>query len=130
MVKGAFCGRKSRVPRAGCVLLVVKAVGHVAVGVLSNIGGLVVGHRPEVVEELPHRGEIGGPVRGLRVEDLASTVRDWDAQVADLDAMRGLPLPSGRGFVTLGEVADVKMAAGPSEIARFNRMRSGSPPTL
>jgi HAE1 family hydrophobic/amphiphilic exporter-1 len=35
-----------------------------------------------------------------------------------------LPLPSPRGFVTLGEVAKVRMGAGPSEIERVDRMRA------
>jgi hydrophobe/amphiphile efflux-1 (HAE1) family protein len=44
--------------------------------------------------------------------------------VADRAAIAAIPLPSPRGTVQLGEVASIDMRAGPSEINRFNRMRS------
>ncbi|MBA2320033.1 MAG: efflux RND transporter permease subunit, partial [Deltaproteobacteria bacterium] len=35
-----------------------------------------------------------------------------------------LPIPSARGLVTLGDVANVRMGSGPSEIQRLDRMRA------
>ncbi len=68
-------------------------------------------------------GEVIGALRD-GAEEADIRVRADPRQANDLAAMRALPLPSGRGYVTLGEVADVQMAAGPSEIQRFNRLRS------
>jgi hydrophobe/amphiphile efflux-1 (HAE1) family protein len=43
---------------------------------------------------------------------------------SDEAAIARLPLPSRRGLVTLGDVARVEMASGPSEIQRLDRMRA------
>lgn len=51
-------------------------------------------------------------------------VRAADRFRNDPTAIGALPLPSPRGFVTLGEVAQVRMGAGPSEIERVDRMRA------
>ncbi|MDP2315257.1 MAG: efflux RND transporter permease subunit [Pseudomonadota bacterium] len=79
---------------------------------------------------------LAGSMARLLVEgELVGTLRDGgdeaDIRVRaagrftdDLDAIRALPVPSPRGLVTLGEIANVEMGAGASEIARYNRMRS------
>lgn len=51
-------------------------------------------------------------------------VRAAERYRSDPTAIGALPLPSPRGFVTLGEVAQVRMGAGPSEIERVDRMRA------
>ena len=43
---------------------------------------------------------------------------------SDETAISALPLPSPRGLVTLGDVATVQMASGPSQIERLDRMRA------
>jgi hydrophobe/amphiphile efflux-1 (HAE1) family protein len=80
-------------------------------------------------------GMAGAMARLLVEGELIGTLRDGgdeaDIRVRaakrytnDLDAIRALPIPSPRGLVTLGEIANVEMGAGASEIARYNRMRS------
>jgi len=80
-------------------------------------------------------GMAGAMARLLVEGELVGTLRDGgdeaDIRVRaakrytnNLDAIRALPVPSPRGLVTLGEIANVEMGAGASEIARYNRMRS------
>jgi hydrophobic/amphiphilic exporter-1 (mainly G- bacteria), HAE1 family len=59
----------------------------------------------------------GGDEADIRVR-AADRFRD------DAVAIAGLPIPSPRGYVTIGEVARVEMTAGPSEIQRLDRMRA------
>jgi multidrug efflux pump subunit AcrB len=43
---------------------------------------------------------------------------------ADLDTLARLPVPGARGPVPLGNVATLEIASGPSEIARYDRLRN------
>ncbi len=80
-------------------------------------------------------GLVGATSRLLVEGSLVGTLRDGgpeaevrvraDPRYSDTPARVALlPLPSPRGTVTLGDVADVHMAIGASEINRNNRMRS------
>ena len=80
-------------------------------------------------------GLAGSTARMLVEGSIVGTLRDGSKEAdirvrasprfaTDVDAIRALPIPSPRGYVTLGDVADVHMGVGASEIAHFNRMRS------
>lgn len=82
-------------------------------------------------------GLVAMSARGFVEGNIVGTLRDG-AQEADIrvrahprytgsvEAMRMLPLASPRGAVRLGDVADVRMVAGASNINHFNRMRAVS----
>lgn len=80
-------------------------------------------------------GLVGATARLLVEGNLVGTLRDGgpeaevrvraDPKFSDTpDSVARLPLQSPRGTVTLGDVANVHMAIGASEINRHNRMRS------
>jgi multidrug efflux pump subunit AcrB len=80
-------------------------------------------------------GVVGLTARSLMEGSNVGTLRDGgdEAEIrvraaprfVDSEAeIRNLPLPSPRGNVRLGDVADVSMGAGPSEIFHHQRMRS------
>ncbi|MEQ1501641.1 MAG: efflux RND transporter permease subunit [Myxococcota bacterium] len=68
-------------------------------------------------------GNVVGTLRD-QGEEADIRVRAADRFRNDAAAIAALPLPSPRGYVTLGEVARVAMGAGPSQIERTDRMRS------
>jgi multidrug efflux pump subunit AcrB len=51
-------------------------------------------------------------------------VRLPDEARTDLELIRRLPVPGGRGPVALGNVADIEIASGPAQIDRYDRMRN------
>ncbi|NMF96858.1 efflux RND transporter permease subunit [Aromatoleum toluolicum] len=51
-------------------------------------------------------------------------VRLPEAARGDLDLLARLPVPARQGNVMLGNVADISIESGPSEIARFDRRRN------
>ena len=51
-------------------------------------------------------------------------VRLADSGRDDLDTLRRLPVPGARGAVPLESVADLRILSGPSEVARYDRMRN------
>jgi HAE1 family hydrophobic/amphiphilic exporter-1 len=80
-------------------------------------------------------GLVATTARQLVDGNVVGTLRDGgdDAEIriraaerfrSDREAISALPLPSPRGYVSLGEVAQVQMGAGPSEIERIDRMRA------
>lgn len=82
-------------------------------------------------------GLVGLTARGLVEGTIVGTLRDGGREADirlraaprfadDAAAIANLPLASPRGAVRLGDVAEVSMGVGPSEIQHHNRMRSVS----
>ena len=80
-------------------------------------------------------GVVGATARMMVEGNIVGTLRDGgpEAEIrvraarrytADLDAIRALPIPSPRGMIQMGDVANIQMRVGASEINHNNRMRS------
>ncbi|MFZ5475828.1 MAG: efflux RND transporter permease subunit [Myxococcota bacterium] len=95
---------------------------------------VVVDHAVAADRFLP-AGAVAATARMLVEGELVGTLRDGtdEAEIRvradprfsrDAEAVAALPLPSPRGLVTLGEVAEIHTRASPAEINHYNRRRS------